>query len=401
MPKLAQGPHLFKRKARYDKDGKLTHRGTFFIIDGKQIATGCSFADAKEAAAAHEAAKLKLHEYNVERYSKKTLVDGLQTHEVKIGDLIAYYLEENGEEIQRMPDNRRREYLGQIERLNAGGKFVSEIKRKSSLEYQKDRKSSVVRNELIALRALINFCASEGKVKKFDGELNYHIPTNSTPRMHYYSIPEVIALYKAARRKKHMWHGKPTHYVATHVARFMLVAAITGTRVDRIVKSSFYPEPGMGWLDLESGIYYRTPDNEFVPSNKLADPIRLPDRLRDLMIKWRDGYGKIKPCRYVVEFNGKPAKGGDSFLRLRHQVLPEERAAQLNRHSFKHTCITWLLQAGVSIQDVADYVSTDVETLKKTYKHVIPGEYSPVNKAFSRNEKVGKPREREGRNKAA
>ena len=63
----------------------------------------------------------------------------------KIGDLIAYYLEENGEEIRRMPDNRRREYLGQIERLNAGGKFVSEIKRKSSLEYQKDRKSSVVR----------------------------------------------------------------------------------------------------------------------------------------------------------------------------------------------------------------------------------------------------------------
>ena len=37
MPKLAQGPHLFKRKARYDKDGKLTHRGTFFIIDGKQL----------------------------------------------------------------------------------------------------------------------------------------------------------------------------------------------------------------------------------------------------------------------------------------------------------------------------------------------------------------------------
>ena len=27
----------------------------------------------------------------------------------------------------------------------------------------------------------------------------------------------------------------------------------------------------------------------------------------------------------------------------------------------------------MSIQDVADYVSTDVETLKKTYKHVIPG----------------------------
>jgi integrase len=305
-----------------------------------------------------------------------------------------------------MPSAKKREHLGQIERLNAfwGDLFVSEIKRKKSLEYQKDRKQSVVRNELIAFRALINFCASEGKVKKYDGELNYHIPKSLKARMHYYSVEEFIKLYKAARRKSHTWHGKKTHRVATHVARFMIVAAITGTRTNRIVEASFYKEPGRPWIDLENQIFYRAAEGEFVPENKEADPIRLPDRLAQLMKVWRDGCGKMKPARYLIEFSGKPAKDDKAFIRLRREVLGEERAAELNRHSFKHTCVTWLLQAGVPIKDVSDYVSTDERTLTKTYKHVIPGEYSPVNQAFGRKKRVGSETRRDrfnARDKAA
>lgn len=398
MPKFAQGPHLIQRKPRYDKAGKLTHRGTWIILDdGKQTSTGCGFGDAAEAAVAYEAAQLKLHEYNVERYSKVELVDGLLASEVKIGDLIHYYLQEEAEIIAAMKPARRNEHLGHIERLNAfwGDLFVSEIKRKKSLEYQKDRKQSVVRNELIELRAIVNFCASEGKVRKYDGELNYEIPPGLKSRMHFYSMEEAIALYKAARRKRHMWHGKPTHRVTTHVARFMLVAALTGTRTNDIITASFYEEEGRPWVDIDNKIFYRAADGERVPHNKGANPIRIPDRLAEIMKRWRDGYGKVKPSRYLVEFNGCAADCSQAFLRLRREVLSEERAAQLNRHSFKHTCVTWLLQAGVPIGDVGVYVSTDPETLRRVYSHIIPGEYSPVNKAFERKPRVGSQTRRE------
>lgn len=305
--------------------------------------------------------------------------------------MILYYLQEQAGAIEAMKPAKKRELLGQIERLMAfwGELYVSQIKRKKSLEYQQGRSQSVVRNELIAFRALINFCASEGKVKKYDGELNYEIPPSPPARMHYYSIEEFLALYKAARRKRHMWNGKPTHRVATHIARFMIVAAVTGSRTGDIITASFYNEPGRPWIDLDNKIYYRSADGERVPHNKQANPIRIPDRLVEVMRRWRDGYGRVKPSRYVVEFAGEPADCKKAFLRLRREVLSEERAEQLNRHSFKHTTVTWLLQSGVPIEDVSTYVSTDVPTLRKTYSHVIPGEYSPVNKAFGKKPKVG------------
>ncbi len=392
MPREVEEPHILERKPRYDKAGKLTHRGTWFIKHGsKQVATGCSFSTGEEAKVAKQEALLKLHEYNVERYSTAEIKDGLLASEVKIGDLILYYLQEQADVIAEMPTAKRREHLGQIERLNAfwGDMFVSEIKRKTSKEYQKGRSQSVVRNELIAFRALINFCAKEGKLRKYDNELNFDIPPSLPARMHYYSMDEFLKLYKAARRKRHMWHGKPTHRVATHIARFMVVAALTGSRTADIIKASFYDEPGRPWVDLDNQIYYRSANGERVPNNKQANPCRIPDRLVEVMKRWRDGYGKVKPSRYLVEFAGEAADCKKAFLRLRREVMSEERAAQLNRHSFKHTCVTWLLQAGVPIEDVSTYVSTDVQTLRKIYSHVIPGEYSPVNQAFARKKRVG------------
>lgn len=407
MPREVEEPRLFERKPRYDKAGKLTHKGTWVILHGgKHTATGCSFSTNEESKIAKQEALLKLHEYNVERYSKVEIKDGLLASEVKIGDLMLYYLQEQADVIAAMPTAKRRELLGMIERLSAfwGDLFVSEIKRKKSLEYQKDRKQSVVRNELIAFRAIINFGASEGKVKKYDGELNYAIPSGLPARMHYYSMEEFLKLYKAARRKRHMWHGQPTHRVATHIARFMVVAALTGSRTADIITASFYDEPDRPWVDLDNKIYYRAADGERIPLNKKANPCRIPDRLVEVMKRWRDGYGKTKPSRYLVEFAGEAADCKKAFLRLRREVLSEQRAAQLNRHSFKHTCVTWLLQAGVPLEDVSVYVSTDVETLRKTYSHVIPGESSPVNQAFSRKKRVGSETRRDrflGEEKAA
>jgi integrase len=390
MPRETAEPHLLERKPRYDKAGKLTHKGTFFIKHGKeQRATGCSFSNAEEAQVAKDAALIKLHEYNVARYAKSEIRDGLLASEIKIGDLILYYLREQEAAIAGMSKARRKEHLDRIGRLSEfwSEKYVSEIKRKTSLEYQQDRKHSVVRNDLIALRAIINFCAKEGKLKKYDDELNFAIPKPLDSRLHYFSLEEVIALYKAAMRKRHTFNGKPTHRVADHIGKFILVAVLTGTRAERIQEASFIREDGRPWIDLDNGIFYRAAVGELVPHNKRADPIALPERLLQLMRRWHLGCGKVKPTRYLIEYQGKPVDCRKGFYTLKHEVLGEERAAEVNRHSLKHTCVTWLLQSGVSVEDVADYVSTTPAIIRKVYKHVIPGQFSPVHKVLAKKKR--------------
>lgn len=403
MPREIDEPRLLERKPRYDKNGKLTHKGTWFINHGgKQTATGCSFSTAEESKVAKQEALLRLHEYNVARYAKVEIKDGLLASEVKIGDLILYYLQEQEGDIATMTKARRKEHIDQIGRLSEfwGDKLVSEIKRKASKEYQKDRKQSVVRNELILLRAIVNFCAKEGKVKKYDDELNYAIPEPQGSRLHYFTLEEVVALYKGAMRKRHTFNGKPTHRVADHIGKFILVAALTGTRAERIQAASYVKEPGRPWIDLDNGIFYRAAIGELVPHNKRADPIAIPERLLRLMRRWHKGCGKVKPTTYLVEYQGKPVDCRKGFYTLKNDVLSEERAAEVNRHTLKHTCVTWLLQQGVSVEDVADYVSTTPEIIRKVYKHVIPGEYSKVHQVLAKKPKVGSTTRHE-RNKAA
>jgi len=319
-----------------------------------------------------------------------------EAEHVKVGDLILFYLLEHAEEIEALPGAKRREKLSHIERLSAfwGDKFVSEINRKNSREYQKGKKQSVVRNEMIAFRAIINYAASESQLKKYDNQLNFSMPEGLPSRIHYYSIDELITLYKAAMRRRHSYHGKPTYRVADHIAKFILVAVLTGSRSGVIGRASFVQEPGRPWVDLENGIFYRAAKGAFVPLNKRADPVLIPARLLKLMKRWhyKDG------CKYLIQYQGRAVDCRKGFYTLKTDILPPERAEVLNRHSLKHTAVTTLLKLGVSISDVADYVSTTEAMLRKTYKHIIPGEFSAVHQALDKKQPR---RPRPGEKKAA
>ncbi len=395
MPKQKHyGPYLIKRNARYDATGRLTHRGTFVIADGEErINTGCGFGNPEEAKVAAAEADRKLHDYKTAQYAQQAgqgLVN-VEAEFVKIGDLIIYYLVEHEEKISKMEKPRRKELLSQVERLTAfwGEKMVSEINRKNSEAYQKGKMPSVVRNELILLRSMVNFGASEGKLKKYDGQLNYMIPDSLPSRVHFYSVDELIALYKAAMRKRHTWHGKKSYRMSAHIAKFLLVAVLTGTRASRICNASFVQEAGRPWIDLENGIFYRAAIGEFVALNKRADPIAIPARLLRMMKKWHYGSGKTPGCRYLIEYQGRPVDCRKGFYTLKTEVLPEDRAEQLNRHSLKHTAVTMLLRMGVPVRDVAIYMSTTEEIILKVYSQVIPGEFSSVHQALNSKQPRG------------
>ncbi len=418
MPRrrINQGPVLREREPRYDSGGKLTHRGTFFIDDigakPRQTPTGCSFVDASEYASAREEALLKLHEYNVARFAAKAASGvakgaSLEAEHVKIGDLILFYLHGEAEEIEAMPDHRRREHLSHIQCLSGfwGDRCVSEINKINSKEYQKGKKRSVARNKLILLKSIINYAAGQSQVKIYEGQLDYHQPSRLKSRVDYYEIDEMVRMYKAAMRRRRTWReGRQAvleargetvedqvavekRYVARHVGKFLLTAVMTGTRSSRIQEASFIREPGRPWIDLKNGIFYRAALEEDVAPNKRADPIQIPERLLRMMRRWHHGSAKVPGCRYLIEYNGRPVDCRKAFYTLKNEVLSPERAKVLNRHSLKHTAVTMLLKDGVSVEAVAHYVSTTPEVIRQVYSQVIPGELSEVHRSLNRKKR--------------
>ncbi|TBG84482.1 hypothetical protein ELG69_10360 [Rhizobium leguminosarum] len=388
MPRNRKEPYLYKRPARYDTNGKRTHKATFIIRDGDdQIATGCGFADV-------ERARQLLRDYIVRKYADKPLKKGREEEEVFIADLLRYYLEANVDWIESMKGAKRRWTIKQFVRLNDfwGGFTVDQINKANSKKYQENRNPHAARQELVILRAAVNFGASENQVK-LTLHHNYAMPPKAQGRMHYLSLQEVIALYKAARRRQHTFNGVTTHRVAEHVARFIVFALMTGTRSDRVSRASFHEEPGRPWIDLEHGIFYRRADQEFVIHNKRAEPIRLPDRLLRLLRKWyrldkRDG---IPGFQYLIHYDGRSVDCRKAFYTLKNIVFTKARARQVNRHVLKHTCVTWLLQEGVTVDEVAAYVSTTPDVIRKVYSQVIPGANANINAVFS-NRRVGQSR---------
>lgn len=432
--KLNDGPVLRERPARYDANGKLTHRGNFFIdhigATPRQTPTGCSFVDAREHAEALAAAKVKLHEYNVAQFAKKAAAGApqgvnLDAEHVKIGDLILFYLHNEVERINGMADHRRREHLAHIECLSSfwGDRSVVEINKVNSLAYQKDKKPSVVRNKLILLKSIINYGAGQTQIKLHEGQLDYAQPSRNTGRVDVYNIDELIAMYKTARRKRTTWfenrpervnvlydagediYNLPTvkaQRVSGHIAKFILVAVLTGTRSARIQEASFVKEAGRPWVDLDNGIFYRTPLNEKAALNKQADPIRIPIRLLRMMRRWHKGSATVPGCRYLIEYNGRPVDCRKGFYTLKHQVLSKDRAEVLNRHSLKHTAVTMLLAMEISVESVARYVSTTKEVIYQIYDHWIPDEMSEVHRALAEKQpKRLKPGEKPSERKAA
>lgn len=391
MPRPRKEPYLYKRAARRNKDGKQTHKATFVIRDGEdEIRTGCGLADVERAIQI-------LREYIVKKYAEKPLKKGVEEESVFVADLLRYYLEANKDWLEGMNGAKRRWTIKQFARLNDfwGGLTVDQVNKANSKKYQENRKPNAVRQELVMLRAAINFGASEGKVK-LALKHNYALPPKPQPRMHYLSLKEAIALYKAARRRQHTFNGVVTHRVAEHVARFIVFALMTGTRSERISRACFHQEAGRPWIDLENGIFYRRPDQEHEIHNKRADPIRLPDRLLRLLRKWyrldkRDG---VPGYQYLIHYDGRSVDCRKAFYTLKNIVFTKERARRINRHVLKHTCVTWLLQEGATVDEVAAYVSTTPEVIRKVYSQVIPGSNANVNAVFS-GKRVGQTRSRQ------
>jgi hypothetical protein len=85
MPLRSTGPHLWFRKPR-KKGRKIIAQGTWIIIDaGKHIATGCPFAQAREA-------QERLADYIADKYAPDRRLRDIEN--IDVADVLSLYDED-------------------------------------------------------------------------------------------------------------------------------------------------------------------------------------------------------------------------------------------------------------------------------------------------------------------
>ncbi len=423
-------PKLKLAKARYDSAGKLKSRAYWFIYDeGRQVThvpewgfdlRGLGEGDSVEAEKRRKAYVTRKY---ADDLSKPKKAARTPPEETQIADVIAYYSIRTAPRYEPTEANpagkpqQKRDFLFRMGALLGywGGMVVDDIDMDSCAAFAKhvhfdpERRErpgkalsrSVVRRCLEDLRAACRLYVKARRMAA-GGDFVFDLPQANPPRYGFFTRSQMARLVWAAYRKKQTYtysgkrardenRGKTIETAGRprrHIARFLLTAVATGTRTFRIERASFYREPGRPWIDVDGGYFYRAWAGEFVPENKAADPVRLPERLRMHMKRW-----KANGARYLIEYqDGKTGSTASAFFRLLREVLSEEEidAMDLNRHALKHTCATWAMMAGEPIGDVAGYLSTSVKVIERHYGHHHPDHQHGIANAFSTG-RAGRP----------
>ena len=267
-------------------------------------------------------------------------------------------------------------------RLNAKGQ---------RMRPKKASKPSTSRRDLVVLRAAMNWCVRE---RKLTAAQPMELPSaNDGSEKPYLSRDEAAVLLKAARQVPR---------ARSHMHDFILFGLYTGARKGAALDVQWRPNNTAGHVDLTR----KTIDfNGRRPRNRKRRPHSvIPQRLRCFLPRWR-----AKRERYVIEFEGQKVadikrsfgtacataarffygkameakREGDWDARHKYlQSAARFRAA--TPHILRHTCITWLLQAGHSCWEVGRFVGDTEETIQRVYGHHSPMHQAGIANAFSR-----------------
>jgi integrase len=192
------------------------------------------------------------------------------------------------------------------------------------------------------------------------------LPDRGQPRERWLTRAEAARLLWAARATGH------------HLARFILVALYTGTRAGAVCGAALRPTEGQGWIDLEHGVFYRRAAGQ-AETKKRKPPVRLPPRLLAHLRRWK----RLRiSSRFAVEYHGRPVGRINKAFRSARALA--KLGTDVTPHTLRHTCCTWLAQAGVPVWEAAGFVGMTVEMFERTYGHHHPDHQSQAVNSFSR-----------------
>jgi integrase len=394
MPRPSKGPRV-----------TIDDRGMYIIRDGQtKRGTGCY---ARDGASAEAIAHKKLAAYILSKHDPAKALDRNNPNATKIADVLALEMKRIAGAV--MPAHRKKELITLCENMgnwfgsHAIGDLNGDLQEKYARERKRwamvlvDRKRTVVKTDepapIAAYRDLKILAAAINRFfkKKIGGvqtRFSPVLPDAPKARERWLTRDEAAKiLWRAWReRKKTKNDGSKGRHTRRHIARFILVGLYTGSRAGDICGAALIPTIGRGYVDLDRGIFKRKPDNKKETSKK-QPTVPIPPRLLAHMRRWkRLGISK----QAVIEFNDKPvanvSAGWDSMI-VDMGLTTEDRSMRIVRHTLRHTAITWYLQPdrrtgkSVDIEIVSQYCGVSVATIRKTYRHVMPGTFDPLLEA--------------------
>ena len=229
------------------------------------------------------------------------------------------------------------------------GKSVSYLNKSTNKQYEKDRKKAAWANGTInrnrsTLRAALNHAVENGDLTAAP-----YIPTLQEPPAmeRHLSRPEAARLLRAVRPAR--WY---------YMRLFVLIGLYTGARHEAILQ--------LTWDRVDfvlNRIDFRMPGRAETNKRRIDAPAH-----RHLMMFLRYARRRSNGM-FVIEHRGGPIRRVDDAF---NNACARAKLKGVTAHTLKHTCITWLLQDGVSVWDVSGLTATSVDTITKVYGKHIP-----------------------------
>ena|SRR5712664_2085168 len=391
MPRTSRGPRL-ELKHYKDRSPK------WGIRDGQQtLGTGCDECD-------RNGAERKLAEYILKKHDPAKALDRNNPNKTKIADVLSLEMRRIAK--ADMPAGRKNELITVLQNMGNwfGNKAIGDLTGELQERYAQERmrfvmksidgRRTVVRTDdpapIAAYRDLKMLAAAinryfKTKVGGLWTRFSPLLPDAPEARDRWLTRDEAAKLIRTAwrLRRDSGIPGKPGRYTSRHIARFILVGIYTGSRHGDICNAAVMASIGRGYVDLERGIFKRKPDNKKATS-KRQPTVPIPPRLLAHMRRWkRLGISKHS----VIEFNGKPinrTRDGWETMVEAAGLTTDDPKMKIVRHTLRHTAITWYLTPdrrtgkAVDIETVSQYCGVSVATIRKTYRHVMPGTFDPI-----------------------
>jgi integrase len=361
MPRKPSPPRLWKRSERRDKAGRLTHACTWVILDGgRQFNTGLYIDDCATAQRA-------LADYINAKHAAAITNGPRNADQIPLADVMTLYVRDVVPKHANPEASRRRfRRLAQFFR----GKHLGEINGQLCRDYAALRDGQVsARKDLEDLRAAINHHHTEGL---HTSVIKIVLPEKPAPRERWLTRSEV------ARMLWHCWRFKDGlgQHEKRHIARFILVGIYSGSRSGVILQAALQPEVGRPYFDLERALFYRRPEGAR-ETRKRRPTVPIPPRLLTHLRRW-----KRQGSRFAVEWNGHTVNRMDEGFR--HLCAAINLDPPATPHVLRHTCATWLMQAGKDPWKVGGFLGMTLATLTHVYGHHHPDHLDGVLDAFQR-----------------
>jgi integrase len=336
----------------------------WFILDGgKQIATGCAAADrtgAEKLLGQHIVAK---HQPARER--------NMAPDAIPVPDVLMVYLEAVGGRVADPDELWRR--VGAL--LDFWGmKTLADVTGASCRSYvAQSRSAASARRELEDLRSAINLHRKEGF---HDRIVSVTLPAKAKARERWLTRSEAARLIWACWRFRQSRNGELTgRFPRRHIARFILAALYSGSRSGAVLDASFEKLPGRGFVDLERGVWYRSPEGA-VETNKRRPTIQIPRRLLAHMKRWH-----ANGARHVVEYEGQPIETTYFGFML---SAKDAGLDDVHPHVLRHTSVSWLVQSGADHFAIGRFVGMSAQTIQNVYGHLAPSHLARVGALLER-----------------